>query len=137
MFSCADLDLAEVRTAGGESIWLTTDPVHLSQPAYMELADNITGSAASAQGERPRKRARLESVVPAAARAARGMQGRVRPPLWVSGTAPRLPTRPGRGRSWPRGQSSVYWRVRGRGGPGGRSYSYRGRGFRGRGFRGY
>jgi len=137
VFSCADLDLAEVRTAGGEAIWLATDPVHLSQPAYMELADSIMGNAAPAQGERPRKRARLESVVPAAARVARGVQGRVRPPLWVSGMAPRMPTRAGRGRAWPRGQASVSWRARGRGGAGGRGYGYRGRGFRGRGFRGY
>ena len=66
VFSCADLDLAEVRTSGGESIWLPADPVHLSQPAYQELAGYVTDGAAAGQGERPRKRARLESVVPAA-----------------------------------------------------------------------
>jgi len=137
VFSCADLDLAEVCTTGGESIWGSTDPVHLSQPAYMELADSIVRSTDSEQGERPRKRARLESVVPPATRGARGVQGRVRPPLWVSGMAPRLPTRPGRGRAWPRGQTRGLWRPRGRGGSGGRIYSYRGRGYRGRGFRGY
>jgi len=142
VFSCADLDLAEVRTAGGESIWLTTDPVHLSQPAYLELADSITGGAASAQGERPCKRVRLESVVPVAIRAARGVQGHVRSPLWVSGMAPCRPMRPGRGMAWPRGQTRAFWRPRGRGGSGGRSFSYRGRGYcghgyHGRGFRGY
>jgi len=131
VFSCADLDLAKVCTAGGESIWGSTDPVHMSQPAYMELADSIVRSTDSEQGERPRKRARLESGVPPATRGARGVQGRVRPPLWVSGMAPRLPTRPGRGRAWPRGQTRGLWRPRGRGGSGGRIYSYRGRGFRG------
>jgi len=134
-FSCADLDLAEVRTAADESIWLTTDPVHLSQSAYKELADAVTGSMDLA-GARPRKRARLESVVPAALRAGRGMQGRVRPPLWVSGMAPRLPMRRGRGTSWPRGQPGGFWRPRGRGGARGRSGGYRSRGYRGRGYRG-
>jgi len=135
-FSCADLDLAEVRTAADEPIWLTTDPVHLSQSAYKELAETVTGSSDLA-GARPRKRARLESVVPAALRVGRGMQGRVRPPLWVSGMAPRLPMRRGRGRgtSWPRGQPEGFWRPRGRGGARGRSSGY-GRGYRGRGYMG-
>ena len=56
-FSCADLDLAEVHTAAGESIWLTTDPVHLSQPAYKDLAGTVTGGIDMTDGVRPRKRA--------------------------------------------------------------------------------
>jgi len=136
-FSCADLDLAEVRTSGGDSIWLAMDPVHLSQPAYRELAAVITEGMPAAAGERPRKRARLESVVPAAMHAARGWQGRVRPPLWVSGMAPRLPTGPGRARGargGPRGRPGSYWKPRGRGVVGGRGRPFRGRG---RGYRGY
>ena len=49
-------------------------------------------------GDRPRKRARLESVVPSLPGGARGRQGRVRPPLWVSGMAPRGTRGSGRGR---------------------------------------
>jgi len=133
VFSCADLDLSEVKTAGGEPIWMDTDPVHLSHAAYRELADWIINNQSGGLGERPRKRARLESVVPAAVAAARGRQGRVRPPLWVSGMAPRA-SRGGRGSgpgAWFRGPQPTFWRPRGRGGYGGRGRALRGRGRRG------
>ena len=84
---------------------------------------------------RPRKRARLESVVPAAPGGDRGRQGRVRPPLWVSGMTSRGATsgRGGAGRGGGRmgyhGASRGFWNPRGRAMRGGYGrYSGRGRG---------
>jgi len=127
VFCTADLDLSEVRTSGGESIW-GDDPVHLSREAYLDLAEAI-GAGGGAGGGGPRKRARLESVVPAYPAAVRGRQGRIRPPSWVSGRALIVARGSGRGRgSWgvPRGPRAAYWRPRGRGG-----YRARGRGYQG------
>ena len=97
-FDCTDPNLSEVRTGGGQSIWLASDPVHLSQQAYSELATMMAEMLHQGESEpRPRKRARLESVVPAIPGGRRGHQGRIRPPLWVSGMAARA-TSSGRGR---------------------------------------
>jgi len=118
-FDSTDPNLTEVRTAGGHSIWLDSDPVHLSHHAYAELAGLVTDMMLPDDASlRPRKRARLESVVPALPGGRRGHQGRIRPPLWVSGMA----TRGGGGgrgrgpyRGRPRGAAPSFWRPRGRG----------------------
>ena len=131
IFNGSDLDLHEVRTTTGEPLWTDTDPVHLSRQAYDEVADAVRALAGDADPGRPRKRPRLESVVPAAPRAARGHQGRVRPPLWVSGMASRPLGGRGRGAGgWQRGQPTGFWRPRGIG-------FRRGRGRGNRGFRGH
>jgi hypothetical protein len=136
-FNGSDLDLAEVTTSDGLPIWREADPVHLSQTAYNELAAAVGEQHdGGGGGDRPRKRPRLESVVPARPGGARGRQGHVRPPLWVSGMAPRGMGSSGRGRA-PRG----FWAARGgRGRGAGKqhvSFVPRGRGgWRGRGPRG-
>ena len=116
-FDCTDPNLTEVRTGGGHSIWLASDPVHLSQQAYSELANMLTEMLQQEEsGPRPRKRARLESVVPAIPGGRRGHQGRIRPPLWVSGMAARATSSGrGRGRGDFRGSGAGFWRPRGRG----------------------
>jgi hypothetical protein len=134
VFNGADLDLHEVRTSGGEPIWSDIDPVHLTRAAYVEMAESVSG-ANDAPDARPRKRPRLESVVPAYRGGARGRQGRIRPPSWVSGMVSRATSNAGRGRGRGRGRGSGgliggpprgYWQTRGRG-----FYRGRGRGFRG------
>ncbi len=142
VFNGSDLDLSEVTTPDGQSIWREADPVHLSQQAYSELAAAVMAlHGESGGGVRPRKRPRLESVVPTLPGRARGHQGRVRPPLWVSGMTargrsgggrPRYNWGPGGGRgargnrgrgAWPPYSSFVY---RGCGGGGGRGRAGRG-----------
>jgi hypothetical protein len=90
IFESADPDLSEAKTASGQSIWLNSDPVHLSNHAYLEIANMVQSLEPSEDdGPRPRKRVRLESVVPPIPGGSRGRQGRIRPPLWVSGMASR------------------------------------------------
>jgi len=140
LFGGADSDLSEAKTTGGQSIWQATDPVHLSPAAYGELASTMQDMLQLGADEaRPRKRARLESVVPAAPGGDRGRQGRVRPPLWVSGMTSRGATagRGGAGRGAGRGGGRMGYRDASRGfwNPGVRAmrggygrYSGRGRG---------
>jgi len=130
-FDSTDPLLSEVRTGGGQSIWLTSDPVHLSQHAYSELVNMLTDMLQQEEdGPRPRKRARLESVVPAIPGGRRGHQGRIRPPLWVSGMAARASSG-GRGRGRGEFRGAGLWRPRG----GGRGMWYSSP-FRGRSGRG-
>ena len=96
--------------------------------AVMDLHGADDGS------DRPRKRPRLENVVPALLGESRGHQGRVRPPLWVSGMAPRgggvRASRSGgraRGFGGYRGRGS--WQMYGRAGYRGRGMSRGRRGF--------
>jgi len=142
VFNGSDLDLTEVTTPDGHSIWREADPVHLSQPAYSELADAVMAMhGEGGGGDRPRKRPRLESVVPTLPGGARGHQGRVRPPLWVSGMSARGRGGGGRPRyNWGPGAGRATRGIRGRGvWPPYGGYAYRGRGGgggRGRGGRG-
>ena len=103
----------------------------MSRQAYDEMADAVRALTGEIDPGRPRKRPRLESVVPALRRAAQGHQGRICPPLWVSGMATRAQPRGGRGAGgWQRGQQAGYWRPRGLG-------FRRGRGRGNRGFHEY
>jgi len=138
IFDTADPNLTEVSTSGGKAVWLAMDPVHLSEHAYVEIASSTLDRQPPDDGEpRPAKRIRLESVVPAPPRGARGHQGRIRPPLWVSGMASRrgMGGRP-RARGGARGSTGSWAvRFRGRGSWGGYGGGRGGlpRGFRGRG----
>jgi len=142
IFDSADPNLTEVRTSAGKPVWLPSDPVHLSEHAYAEMAASALERQLPEDGEpRPGKRIRLESVVPAPPRGARGHQGRIRPPLWVSGMAsgrgaggrPRARGGVRGGTRGPAGNWGV--RFRGRGAWGGYGSGRNGfqRGFRGRG----
>ena len=118
IFDGIDADPTEAKTGSGHSIWLQADPVHLAQPAYKQLAEAISAMAPLDDDSLlPRKRVRLESVVPPAPGGSRGHQGRIRPPLWVSGMATR-----GRGEGRGRGRGPYggqprggHWLPRGRG----------------------
>ena len=115
VFGSTDPNLSEVKTGSGHSIWLDSDPVHLSHHAYVELAAMVQNMLQQEDTDLcPHKRARLESVVPALPGGRRGHQGSILPPLWVSRMATRGESR-GRGgeRGGYRGQATPSsWRPR-------------------------
>jgi len=120
-FGGSDLGLSEAVTSGGESVWRGDDPVHMTPGAYSDMASNICAMHEEVgEAQRPKKRPRLESVVPMYPRGTRGRQGQIQPPLWVTGLAPRPDIR-GRGRV-----SVAGWRVGSGGAGGGRRGSGRG-----------
>jgi len=57
-----DMDLTDMVTTAGASLWRLDDPVHLSPEAYGEIAAAIAGLGR--QTEPPVQRDRLDSVVP-------------------------------------------------------------------------
>ncbi len=136
IFDTTDPNLSEAKTSTGQSIWLTSDPVHLSHHAYDEIASTVLDQQPPGDGApRQRKGIRLESVVPALPRGARGHQGRIRPPLWVSGMTSRrgVGGRPRALGGFPGSAGRWSWRPRGGGmhgsyGSGRSSYQNGGRG---------
>jgi hypothetical protein len=120
-----------VKSGTGEgTIWLPTDPVHLSMEVYSAVGEALMAGTADAgiDGRRPTKRARLESVVAQAAPPLKRGAANVRLPDWLLGRHGPGPVR-GRGRGFPRSFSRGFnrgpiggWRAPRGGGRGPRRY---------------
>jgi hypothetical protein len=117
-FMGSDSDLSEITTLAGTSVWHDGDPVHLTDGAYADIAAAILKLVDDSEGQNAAKRPRLASVVPSVPGSSRGGHAPIRPPLWVSGIASRLPSRSGRRPYGGRGGRSGRGGRRGGGGDG-------------------
>ena len=122
-----DMDLPDMVTSAGASLWRLDDPVHLSDEAYGEMAAAIAGMGR--QTEPTIQRDRLDSIVPGM-KSKRPNKPKARPSPWVLGQSNR-----GSEGNWPRrGRSLRGWGGRALGwrGGNGRPAGGRGRGRAGR-----
>jgi hypothetical protein len=119
LFGQDDSAARDLDTNDGLSIWRGDDPVHLTDTAYMEMGMSLLrgGEEDDEVFQPPKKRQRLESVIPAV-QAKPEQAAKAPPPTadWLTGKLA-APKRGGQRGGWPRGSAR---------GPGGRGNYYGG-----------